>query len=251
MQSKKKMQHNEVYRQVSNSTNSSAINKNFSNNNSEPTSQQQHLATKSSLESSSSTNSDSNKTAGSYHLTGVSGIQSHSSGYHSNGSYSNYSTNGKNNNKNFNVSSSSGIYASGSNYDMPVNDDHQNENISKTVSINKPSMVNNEILAKEVLEKCGPSFTYQRIDYSHDIGSFTNNNTTSKFQDKPEPKKASEIINQKTTNNSEISNTCISSSNKNNSEIKSECDQTCNINIIKIDPPPLLYSESSVTQIFF
>lgn len=57
--------------------------------------------------------------------------------------------------------------------------------LNKTDKLGSP-FVNDEKLAYEVLSKAGPAYTYQRKDYSHDIGALqceSNNSSTSSYHD--------------------------------------------------------------------
>ena len=236
-------------------------------------------------------------------ITNASYLHSHSSGYNSgnpNGSYSSYSTSVGNDKV---YSSSSGIYATGSSYDLPK-DDYKEQ-----------KMLSDDLLAQEVLAKCGPSFTYQRKDYLHDISSMqqqeqqqqqqqkqidigpdtsttsTNNQLNTTYNVNNSTKNNNNNIN---NNNSNINNSSVknisriqqqsnnlnhiyqdintttnsesneelninnknsslndnnlnkSSNNLNDTANSSQQEQTCNVNIIKIEPPPTLYSASSV-----
>lgn len=95
---------------------------------------------------------------------------------------------------------------------------------NKTDKLGSP-YVNDEKLAFEVLAKAGPAYTYQRKDYSHDIGALqcdsNNNSSTSSYQDF-------------STN---------SASNFNQKQGIYEFDE--HANIIKIEPSKNLYSSSA------
>jgi hypothetical protein len=91
-------------------------------------------------------------------------------------------------------------------------------------------MINDELLAQEVLAKAGPAYTYQRKDYSHDIGSLQQAQQH-QHHSSLESSYRSEFISQ----NRPI----------NNADAKEGFEYE-NAKIIKIDPPPPLYPQSSV-----
>lgn len=109
------------------------------------------------------------------------------------------------------------------NTNSPNANNNNNNNIYDISNIEKlkSPLVRDDALAYEVLSKAGPEFTYQRKDYSHDIGSLAND--TSTYQ--------------------EFSNL------KSNYSVYNNYEEAC-ANVIKINPPPganSIYSASAST----
>lgn len=165
-----------------------------------------------------------------------------SASYASGAGSSGYSSSGTNINTNSpygsNTNSSSGGYSSyvtggsggvgeGGANESSYASNSSNYDIPKTDKLGSP-LVHNEALAQEVLSKAGPAYTYQRKDYSHDIGALASSSHA-------------DITASSTSSYQDYSQNQSAYSGYGNYDENSA-------NIIKIDPPPLFSSSSVINQ---